>query len=153
MADAIAEFEKTLITPNSKFDKYLRGDKNILNEKELEGLKLFKSNGCVSCHNGINIGGNLYQKLGYFADLSDPNRDLGRFNITKNEKDKDYFKVPSLRNVAITAPYFHNGKVKTLKQAVKTMIAYQLGRIANDEEVESIVAFLNTLTGELPSED
>jgi len=153
MSDAIAEYEKTLITPNSRFDKYLRGDKNILTTQELKGLNLFKSKGCVSCHNGINIGGNLYQKLGYFADLSNPRRDLGRYNITKNDIDKDNFKVPSLRNIAITAPYFHNGEVKTLEKAVKTMIAYQLGRITSDEEIDSIVAFLKTLTGELPSED
>jgi cytochrome c peroxidase len=147
ITDALSEFEKSLITPNSKFDKYLRGDKNALNENEKEGYKLFKSYGCISCHNGINIGGNLFQKLGYFADFHDPKRDMGLYHVTNNEKDKDFFKVPSLRNVEMTAPYFHNGNTKTLKEAVQKMTVFQLGRIINDNETEKIVDFLKTLTG------
>lgn len=150
VADAIAEYEKTLITPNSKFDKYLRGDKNILTPTELYGLKLFQSKGCASCHNGVNLGGNHFQKIGYFQDHKDG--DLGRYNITKNEKDKNFFKVPSLRNIAKTSPYFHDGSSKTLKDTIKTMGLLQVGRVLTEDEIDAIEAFLITLTGELPND-
>lgn len=146
ITDAIAEFEKTLITPNSRFDKYLRGDKKALTKDELDGYNTFKDYGCISCHNGINIGGNLIQKFGVIQNVKI--KDLGRYNVTKNEKDKFYFKVPSLRNVELTAPYFHNGSVKTLKEAVNFMIKYQIGFPLSQKEVKNIIKFLKTLTGE-----
>lgn len=148
IADAIAEFEKTLITPNSKFDKYLRGEEK-LNEDEMAGLELFKSKGCIACHNGINIGGNLFQKIGVFANFKRGAHHLGRYNVTQKEDDKYFFKVPSLRNVAKTAPYFHDGSIETLDKAVEKMAFYQLGRKLKKEEIDKIVKFLHTLTGEI----
>ncbi len=148
LADAIAEYEKTLTTPDSKFDAYLRGDTEALNVKEKEGFELFKNKGCVACHNGQNIGGNLYQKSGvYEAIQTQGPLDLGRYLVTKKIFDKYYFKVPSLRNVEMTAPYFHDGSVENLKDAVKIMLMSQLGRSLSEEEVDSIVAFLKTLSG------
>ncbi len=149
VADAIAQFTKTLITPDSRFDQYLRGDKTALTSQEKEGLRLFKSKGCVACHNGINIGGTLYQKIGIFGDIPSGSKDLGRYNVTKKEFDKHYFKVPSLRNIEKTAPYFHDGSVATLKEAVEVMVDVQLGRELEDDEVEKIVLFLKTLTGKI----
>lgn len=146
--DAIVEFENTLITPNSTFDKYLRGDKNILTKEEKEGYVLFKEYGCISCHNGINIGGNLMQKMGIIEDFK--NRDLGKFIITNKEEDKYYFKVPSLRNITLTSPYFHDGKIKTLKEAINQMSFFQVGYALKNEETDKIIAFLKTLTGEIP---
>ncbi len=151
IVDAIAEFEKTLITPDSKFDRYLRGDKSALNQKELEGYKLFKSYGCISCHNGVGMGGNLFQKIGIMKPYIDKTNNLGRYNVTKDEDDKQYFKVPSLRNVALTAPYFHDGSQKTLEDAITNVIIYQLGRIPNTDDVEKLEIFLHTLTGKMPS--
>ena len=148
VTDAISEFEKTLTTPNSKFDIFLKGDKLVLSNDELKGYKIFKEYGCISCHNGINIGGNLIQKIG-IADIYDTN-DLGRYNVTKNEEDKFYFKVPTLRNIELTAPYFHDGKVETLKDAVEKMIKYQIGYSLEDKDVENIVKFLKTLNGDIP---
>ena len=148
--DAIVEFEKALITPNSKFDKYLRGEMDSLNKNEKKGYELFKSYGCISCHNGVNIGGNLYQKFGVMKQYPDFTNQLGRFNATGKEEDKYHFKVPSLRNIALTAPYLHNGSVKTLKSAIEKMIIYQVGRIPNKEDIQKIEAFLNTLTGDKP---
>ncbi len=148
IADAIAEFEKTLITPNSPFDKYLMGDKEAINEKQKEGYSLFKQKGCIACHHGKNIGGNMYNKFGIIVPIKDSN--LGLYNVTKNENDKYFFKVPSLRNVAKTAPYFHNGSVKSLKKAVYLMAKHQLGRPMSEEEANKIVAFLESLNGELP---
>ncbi len=148
LAEVLAEFEKTLITPNSDFDKYLRGDTKALNSSAMKGYKLFKTKGCISCHNGINIGGNLYNKFGIYKDAK--SRELGRYNQTKKEEDKYVFKVPSLRNVAITAPYMHDGRVDTLEDAVNIMTKYQLGRPMNKEDLKNLVAFLQTLTGELP---
>jgi cytochrome c peroxidase len=151
--DAIATFERSLVTPNSRFDRFLRGDQAALNHEELAGYRLFKQIGCTSCHQGLNIGGNMYQKLGimedYFAVRGNINQaDLGRFNITKREQDRYYFKVPSLRNVALTPPYLHDGSAKTLEEAVQVMARYQLGRELKTTEVNRIVAFLHTLTGE-----
>ncbi len=149
LANAIAEFEKTLITPDSKFDRYLNGDKTALSEEEKEGLRLFKSKGCIACHNGINIGGTLYQKIGVFEKLPSGSKDMGRYNVTKKVFDKYYFKVPSLRNVEKTAPYFHDGSATTLKEAVETMVKAQLGREIKDDEIAKIIAFLRTLTGKV----
>lgn len=151
VAEVIAEFEKALTTPHSRFDKYLKGDAKALSLAEKKGYSLFKERGCVSCHNGTNIGGTLYQKIGVFKPYIDENDHKGRYAITKNEKDKFYFKVPSLRNIELTAPYIHDGDIKTLEEMVEIMYVYQLGIEPNTHEVHSIVAFLKTLTGEMPS--
>jgi len=151
--DAIATFERSLTTPNSRFDRHLKGEKNALSADELRGYQLFKSYGCVACHQGVNAGGNMFQTFGvmgdYFAKRGGVTAaDLGRFNVTKDEADKHMFKVPSLRNVALTAPYFHDGSAKTLPDAVDVMFKYQLGRPASAQDKELIVKFLHTLTGE-----
>ena len=151
--DAIATFERSLITPNSKFDRFLRGDKHALDERELAGYQLFKNLGCINCHQGMNVGGNLYQKLGmvgdYFADRGHVSEvDFGRYNVTKIEADRYRFRVASLRNVALTAPYFHDASAVTLEQAVATMGKYQLGVALSGDEIALIVKFLKTLTGE-----
>jgi len=151
--DSVAEFERSLSTPNSRFDRYLRHDANALSSREQEGYKLFKSLGCASCHQGVNVGGNMYQKLGvlapYFEDRGHITRaDRGRFNVTGDPRDMYMFKVPGLRNVALTAPYFHDGSAATLPDAVGMMAKYQLGRPLTEQEVELIVEFLQTLTGE-----
>ncbi len=148
ITDAISEFEKTLTTPNSNFDKFLRGYKKAITVDELKGYKLFKEYGCISCHNGVNIGGNLMQKIGVIENYN--TTDFGKFNITRNPDDKFYFKVPSLRNVNLTAPYFHDGQTKTLKDAVEKMIVHQIGYLLEDDEIENIIKFLKTLTGETP---
>ena len=150
IANAIAEYEKSLITPNAPFDKYLKGDENAISEEAKEGFRLFKYKGCIICHNGVNVGGNLYNKFGIYKDANSTN--MGRFNITGREEDKYVFKVPSLRNIALTAPYMHDGRFKTLDEAVKFMTQYQLGRFITEEEIAAIVAFLRSLTGEIPSE-
>ncbi|MBF5007588.1 cytochrome-c peroxidase [Diaphorobacter sp. NR2-3-3-1] len=154
IADALASFQKTLVTPNARFDRHLRGEKAALTTDELRGYQLFKSYGCVACHQGVNVGGNMFQTFGvmgdYFGKRGNPTAsDLGRFNVTKKESDKYSFKVPSLRNVALTAPYFHDGSAKTLGDAVDVMFQYQLGRQASAEDKKLIVKFLHTLTGEL----
>lgn len=148
MADAIAEFEKTLITPNAPFDRYLKGEDDAISQRAKEGYRLFESKGCVICHNGVNIGGNLYNKFGIYKEVESTN--LGRYNITKREEDKYVFKVPSLRNIALTGPYMHDGRIKNLKEAVEFMTEHQLGRYMKPEEMEAIVAFLKSLTGEIP---
>lgn len=150
IADAIAEFEKTLITPNSRFDRYLNGDITALNKIEKEGFELFKNRGCIACHNGINVGGNMYQKFGIFAHYRDRLNTLGRYEVTKNPEDKYYFKVPSLRNIEKTAPYFHDGSAKTLEEAIQTMAYYQLGRKLSKNEIVKIATFLRTLSGDVP---
>ncbi|WP_024787599.1 MULTISPECIES: cytochrome-c peroxidase [unclassified Lebetimonas] len=147
--DAIAEFEKALITSNSKFDLYLKG-KVKLNKKEKEGFMLFKRYGCITCHNGINFGGNSYQKIGVVVKVYKIPRGLDRFYVTHNPDDKYVYKVPTLRNIALTYPYFHDGSVKTLKKAVKLMAYYNLGIELNNNETDKIVAFLKTLTGKKP---
>ncbi len=151
--DAIATFERSLITPNSRFDRFLRGDSTALSENEQVGYQLFKAIGCVSCHQGVNIGGNLYEKMGvmedYFSTLGEVTQaDLGRFARTGIEEQRYEFKVPSLRNVALTAPYFHNGSADTLEEAVRMMAKYQLGLELGETEQRRIAAFLSTLTGE-----
>jgi len=148
LADALAEFEKVLITPNAPFDKYLRGDQKAISQSAKKGYKLFKEKGCIACHNGINIGGNLYNKFGIYGDPE--SKELGRYTITHKEEDKYVFKVPSLRNVSITAPYMHDGRATTIKEAVNLMVKYQLGRRIYGEELQDIVSFLQSLRGELP---
>jgi cytochrome c peroxidase len=154
--DAIATFVRSLNTP-SRFDRFLRGDSGAITTEEVQGYNKFKSYGCVACHQGVNVGGNMFQKFGvmgdYFADRGNVTAaDFGRFNVTKRERDKFVFKVPSLRNVELTAPYFHDGSAATLETAVAIMFRYQLGRDAPPEDKALIVRFLKTLTGEqLPS--
>ncbi|MDR0233353.1 MAG: cytochrome-c peroxidase [Zoogloeaceae bacterium] len=151
VTDAIAEFERSLVTP-SRFDRWLNGDDNALSEQELEGYRLFKRHGCIACHQGKNAGGNIFQRFGvmldYFADREATGTSLGRFNVTGRESDKHVFKVPGLRNVALTAPYFHDALADNLHQAVGMMGLYQLGVTLPNEEVNLIVLFLKTLTGE-----
>jgi len=151
--NAIATFERTLLTPNSRFDRYLLGDTDAISADEKAGYLKFKQYGCVACHQGVNIGGNMYQKFGvmgdYFKQRGNPtDADLGRFLVTRDEEDRHVFKVPSLRNVALTAPYFHDASAKTLEDAVDVMFRYQLGRAASQEDKASIIRFLKTLTGE-----
>ena len=148
---AIAQFEETLVTPGSKFDKWLEGDKNALNQDELEGYQLFKSNGCVQCHNGPAVGGTSYQKLGVYKPYETKNPAVGRMDVTGKEEDRNVFKVPVLRNIELTYPYFHDGEVATLEQAVETMGRIQLNREFNKDEISKIVAFLKTLTGNQPN--
>ncbi|MBK8115810.1 MAG: cytochrome B6 [Candidatus Accumulibacter sp.] len=154
IANAIATFERSLVTVNSRFDRYLRGERQVLTVLEIDGYRRFREFGCISCHQGVLVGGNMYQKFGvlgdYFADRTTTREDLGRYNVTKRDEDRHVFKVPSLRNVALTAPYFHDGAALTLEQAVTVMARYQLGRELSGEDIESIVAFLETLTGSLP---
>lgn len=150
--DAIATFEKSLNTP-SRFDRYLLGEGTALQEDEKQGYQLFKNYGCVACHQGMGVGGNMYQTFGvlgnYFKDKGKvTDADLGRYAVTKNEADRHVFKVPSLRNVELTAPYFHDGSAKTLDEAVEVMFRYQLGRSAPAADKALIVKFLKTLTGE-----
>jgi cytochrome c peroxidase len=152
--NAIATFERSLTTPNSRFDQYLRGDADALSAEEKAGYLKFKQYGCIACHQGVNVGGNMFQKFGvmgdYFETRGNPSpADLGRFRVTGNDADRHVFKVPSLRNVALTAPYFHDATAKTLEEAVDVMFRYQLGRSAAKEDKYAIIQFLNTLTGEL----
>lgn len=148
--DAIATFERSLITPNARFDQFLRGNSAALNEAEQAGYRLFKQIGCTSCHQGINVGGNMYQKLGIMEDYFDGSaqHDTGRFKITRREEDRYFRKVPSLRNVAVTAPYLHDASAATLEDAVRIMARYQLGKHLDPTEISNIAAFLRTLTGE-----
>ncbi len=146
--DAIAEFEKALITPDSKFDRYLKGEVK-LSSLEKKGYLLFKQLGCITCHNGINIGGNSFQKIGAINPYNkEPIGD--RFEITKREFDRYRYKVPSLRNIALTAPYFHDGSVDTLEEAVDKMAYHNLGFTLSEMEKKAIVSFLKTLTGKKP---
>jgi cytochrome c peroxidase len=153
---SIAEFERSLVTANSRFDRWLRGDDQAITPLELRGYRLFKNYGCISCHQGVNVGGNLYAYMGamgdYFADRGSKitEADLGRFNVTKKVADKHFFKVPSLRLAAINFPYFHDGETKTLAEAVQVMGRYQLGREIPPDEIDAIVAFIHTLVGEHP---
>ncbi len=151
--DAIATFERSLVTPNGKFDRFLRGEKNAIDGEEYAGYFLFKNLGCISCHQGVNVGGNMYEKLGlvenYFEHRGNIQKeDLGRYNLTHNEDHRYEFRVPSLRNVALTAPYFHDASADSLEKAVAVMAKYQLGIDLQQVEISRIVRFLNTLTGE-----
>ncbi len=155
ITDAIAEYERYLITP-SPFDRFLRGDEDAIGAQARRGYETFKSTGCIGCHLGVNIGGQSFQKMGvvenYFelrgGELTEA--DNGRFNVTHDEADRHFFKVPTLRNVALTAPYFHDGSQEQLADAVRIMARVQLGRNLEEAQVADIVAFLESLTGELP---
>lgn len=154
VSNAIATYVRSLTTPNAKFDHFLRGEKNALDGEEFAGYALFKRIGCITCHQGVNVGGNMYAKLGLvenYFDVSGNVRkvDLGRYNLTGLEKSRYEFRVPSLRNVALTAPYFHDASAQNLDTAVAVMARYQLGVELSAEEIAHIVKFLNTLTGEL----
>ncbi|MBS1213317.1 MAG: cytochrome [Proteobacteria bacterium] len=150
LVDTLTCFERSLVTPNSRFDRYLRGEKQALDPAELEGYRLFKSLGCVACHQGMNIGGNLFQKFGIYGAPTGTKEiaDAGRYAVTRNDRDRGVYRVPSLRNVAVTAPYFHDGRAPTLEAAVDTMAQEQLGRRLGLKERALIVLFLKTLTGE-----
>jgi cytochrome c peroxidase len=153
VAKAIEAFEATLITPNSKFDRYLKGDDKALNDAEKQGLALFMNKGCSNCHNGINIGGNGYFPFGVVEKPGSEilqEKDKGRFTVTNTASDEYVFKVPSLRNIALTPPYFHSGQVWDLRQAVAIMGTAQLGAKLTDSEIDSVVNFLQTLTGDQP---
>jgi cytochrome c peroxidase len=133
LLDALVTFEKSLVTPGSRFDRWLGGNMSALSDKEQDGYRLFKSLGCASCHQGVNVGGNLMERQGIFRELV-----VGKPAIVR---------VPSLRNVAMTAPYFHDGSAPTLQDAIRRMAAAQLDRTLSDQQVDSLVAFLKTLTG------
>ncbi|QCO10156.1 cytochrome-c peroxidase [Azospirillum brasilense] len=148
---AIAAFEETLVTPNSRFDQWLKGDKKALTTVELEGYELFKDSGCTACHNGSAVGGNTFQKMGVVEPYKTNNPAEGRIAVTKEEADRFNFKVPTLRNVALTYPYFHDGEAATLSDAVDVMGRIQLGKKFSPDENAKIVAFLKTLTGDQPS--
>lgn len=154
--DAIATFERALLTPDSPFDRFLRGDPQAISAEARKGWDLFQVVGCTTCHQGVNAGGNMFQRMGIEADYFDEEEaldpsSLGRFNVTGDERDRYRFKVPSLRNVALTAPYFHDGSAATLEEAVEAMAYHQIGEELAPEETTAIVAFLESLTGELPA--
>lgn len=151
VGDALIAFQRSLLTP-SRFDRYLEGDAAALTDAELEGYALFKARGCAACHQGVGVGGNMFQRLGllgdYFGDRGGlTEADLGRYNVTGREEDRHVFKVPGLRNVALTAPYFHDGSAATLEDAIRVMARYQLGRELTPDEVTSLAAFLGALSG------
>src|SRR5690606_1430358 len=153
---ALAEYERYLVTPGP-FDRYLAGDENAISAAAREGYATFKELGCTACHVGAGVGGTMYQKMGlvrdYFTDRGElTDADLGRFAVTQAEADRHFFKVPTLRNIAQSAPYFHDGSQATLPDAVRAMGKYQLGRELTDAQVASVVAFLETLSGPLPPE-
>jgi cytochrome c peroxidase len=164
IAKAIAAYERTLITPNSPYDKYVRGDQKALNAQQVRGMQTFADTGCVSCHSGANFNGpslpagqGFFQKFPTFTNNSYVSKyglmnDTGRMSVTGNEQDKNLWRVPTLRNLAFTAPYMHTGTVKTLDEAVKVMAKTQLDKDLADEEVKDIVAFLNALNGEFPTQ-
>jgi cytochrome c peroxidase len=155
IANAISAYERTLVTP-APFDAYLVGDVDALSTRARSGLSIFINIGCSACHNGVGIGGGRYQKFGiledYWAATSSPSIDKGRADVTNNPADLYVFRVPSLRNAAMTAPYFHDGSVATLPEAVRVMARVQLGRELSDREISDILSFIKSLTGELPSE-
>lgn len=149
ISNALVAYETSLTTPNAPIDAYIQGDHNALNPQQKRGLQKFTDFGCVACHQGVNIGGNLFQKIGRIGEkpalLAD---DLGRYEVTGNEYDKYVFKVPSLRNVALTAPYFHNGAVAEFSDPVKIMAKMQLGRDISQSDIDDIVALLQSFTGD-----
>lgn len=155
--DALAAYVRALVTWDSPFDRYLRGDAEAIGADAKAGFELFTRFGCVSCHQGRNIGGNLFQRFGVMGDYfaahgTETAADYGRYNVTGREEDRYMFKVPSLRNVAGTAPYFHDGSAATLDEAVRVMVEYQLGRLVTPEQITQLVAFLETLSGEVDGE-
>jgi cytochrome c peroxidase len=147
-AEAVAAFEQGLLTP-SRWDRYLEGDTNALNDEEKKGLKLFLKVGCATCHAGKGLGGNSFQKLGYLTAWPDQH-DLGRYQVTLMDRDRLVFKVPTLRNIEKTGPYFHDGQIASLNEAVRLMAKYQCGENLRPEQVGQIVSFLKSLTGVLP---
>ncbi len=151
VTQAIAEFEKTLVTPNAPFDQWLLGDKDALNPEELAGYKLFKESGCVACHNGEAVGGNSFQKMGVMEPYKAKSPAEGLSAVTGKDADRFKFKVPTLRNVELTYPYFHDGEAETLTEAVDLMGRLQLGKKFSDKENALIVAFLKSLTGDQPA--
>lgn len=169
VARAIAAYERTLLTPDSPVDRYLKGDKQALSAHAQQGMKLFQKLGCVNCHSSptyagyITLPGALFfpwnlQRFPYFKgsvydSKYELTRDLGRFDVTKREKDKHMYRIPSLRNVELTGPYMHNGKVPDLEEAVRVMAKTQLNKELDDEEVQALVAFLKGLTGRLPKQE
>jgi len=159
VARAIAVFVAGLVTLDSPFDRWLKGDEAALDARQKEGYALFKSYGCIACHQGRNVGGNMYATMGvmgdYFADRGGEltRADLGRFNVTGRDSDRFVFKVPSLRLVVRTAPYFHDGSAATLEEAVTVMARYQLGRELPEAHLQAIVAFLKSLAGSHPELD
>lgn len=150
VTDAIAAFEETLVTPDSRFDKWLKGDKEAITQTELEGYKLFKESGCASCHHGTAVGGTSFKKLGVLTPYKTESKAEGRKEVTGKDTDRFVFKVPTLRNIELTYPYFHDGAVATLEEAVNKMGQLQLGVDFSTEENAKIVAFLKTLTGKQP---
>jgi cytochrome c peroxidase len=155
VAAAIGAFERTLVTP-SPFDAYLAGDVNAISPPARAGLETFMKTGCITCHSGVGIGGGMYQKFGivedYWTVTGSRTIDKGRADVTGNPADLYVFRVPSLRNVAMTPPYFHDGSVPTLPEAVRIMARVQLGRKLSEPEINDIVSFLNSLTGDMPAE-
>jgi cytochrome c peroxidase len=149
IAKAIGAFERKLVT-RGKWDRWLVGDGSALNVQERRGVETFIEVGCTTCHMGPGLGGNLYQKMGLIKAY--PTEDLGRYEVTKNEAEKYFFKVPSLRNVAETAPYLHDGSIETLEEVVDIMLEYQLGKTATPEQKADMVTFMKALTGALPTD-
>jgi len=164
VVNAIAAYERTLITPNSPFDKYVKGDKTAMTEQQIKGMEAFEKTGCTACHSGANFSGpkmpmgtGFFMKFPTFADNDYAKKynfaeDLGKYTVTQKEGDKNMWRIPTLRNIALTAPYFHNGTVTTLEEAVKVMAKVQLNKDLSDEQVKDITAFLNALTGEFPKQ-
>lgn len=154
---AISTYEKQLLTLDSPFDLYLKGNETAISERAKKGYQVFKRVGCISCHQGQNVGGNMFQRFGimgnYFNKKSVINTaDYGRFNVTGKEEDRFKFKVPSLRNIELTAPYLHDGSIQDLRDVIKIMARYQLGRPISDKQVVDIEAFLKSLTGKVKAE-
>lgn len=150
IAEALAAFETTLTTPNAPFERYLKGDENALTQQQIDGLKLFRRSGCIRCHSGNLLGGTSFQKVGSVRPYVTDNPSKGRMDVSGKPWDEMMFKVPTLLNVERTAPYFHDGAVKTLPDAVKKMADIQLDMNLSEKQVEEIVAFLDSLNGELP---
>jgi cytochrome c peroxidase len=154
-AKAVGAFERTLVTP-SPFDAFMNGDQTALTDLQKTGLKTFIETGCVICHAGAYVGGQMYEKFGvlepYWRYTKSPEMEEGRYAVTKNEGDKYVFKVPGLRNVEMTSPYFHDGSVVPLSEAVRIMGQLQLGKILGGQQVEEIIVFLKSLTGRIPEE-
>ena len=146
--EVLAEYEKLLITPDGDFDRFLGGDNSAISDQAKRGYELFQSKGCIVCHHGVNVGGNFYSKIGIFKEFQATT--LGRYEVTQNEFDKHMVKVPTLRNIEKTAPYFHHGETKNLKDAITIMAEYQLGINLTSSQIDDIIAFLHTLGGKLP---
>lgn len=150
ITEAMAEFERTLVTPNARFDKWLKGDKNAITQQELNGYKIFKESGCTICHNGAQLGGQSFQKMGVVRPYKTTNTSEGVKAISGRDQDRMTFKVPMLRNIELTYPYFHDGAVWSLEESVSIMGDLQLGKRYTKQEIDDITAFLKTLTGDQP---